>query len=787
MSSRNSPSGLPRRRNGKQQACEPCRLAKMGCDHGLPVCERCKRRKVAARCIYLSAPMTRLATSSDSRSKAVDGSGRNNQLLPRNITPGTSTPNSITSPTSVGASPFPRHQNTLSQDTLSDTLPTNKSAGGFFGPTSFSAVFLENRENLGPANADVHLSNDIAELAPLQRESQEGSLQSQTFLMVPAGSLDATCNPRIALGARLLKAFPDRHTFNFLLEWYYDKCHEQSFFKHSVMSCANSIWTSYGSHLKGPRTKDAIEHVSKVLCENSMKVLQEPSGHDEYAKWLESFSGENLRWEILGMVFSALTSATLSLPERDAFFTTQKGPRRDRKSFAVEMKDCVQACVNLSNYMDLINFPMVALLTKNLILQTVISGDTSLVVWRQLGDLLSSSTALGLHRQIDNGQQISFLPELKKRIFTVIFNLDKSSSLLTGRPPALSYRYTRFKHPLDLSDDEVMQGGEVLAEAVSRLDENGWNVAGNIYQSTGARARGMLSVVLDEILELSLGDPEDCTEERIRYLLNRLQQTYDGFPRFLQFSLNDPHIKEKSDYKYWKTLNIRLTFLEHRLLLERLAHKQNIFDGQSMVDCAREMLELVVLIWVQRDRFVEHQHDFDWMLMCWGVPASGVLCVELLKQLKHPQLPGPRLARSEIVQNLSLLIGFLEWVRPAAGNYQLCGRMRLIIKRILDQILDPTPPASQPTPAPAPVPSQDSAQLPPVVDTAMTGQNFETGFVGQFDTAIPPPAAFDTSNYDGLLEDLDWLNNVDWSRGPWQSDLVNQDFTAVRWSGNGAF
>lgn len=210
-----------------------------------------------------------------------------------------------------------------------------------------------------------------------------------------------------------------------------------------------------------------------------------------------------------------------------------------------------------------------------------------------------------------------------------------------------------------------------------------------------------------------------------------------------------------------------------------------------MVDCAREMLELVVLIWVQRDRFVEHQHDFDWMLMCWGVPASGVLCVELLKQLKHPQLPGPRLARSEIVQNLSLLIGFLEWVRPAAGNYQLCGRMRLIIKRILDQILDPSPPASQTqqqAPAQTPIPSQDSAELNPTDDTPMAGQNqnFDPGFVGQFDTAIPPPAAFDTANYDGLLEDLDWLNNVDWSRGPWH-DLANQDFTTVRWSGNGAF
>lgn len=84
-----------------------------------------------------------------------------------------------------------------------------------------------------------------------------------------------------------------------------------------------------------------------------------------------------MRWESLGGVYGALTTAILSLPERDAFFSTQRGDRRNRRNFSVEMKECVQACVTLSNYMDLINSTMVSLLVKNLILQTVISGDAS--------------------------------------------------------------------------------------------------------------------------------------------------------------------------------------------------------------------------------------------------------------------------------------------------------------------------------------------------------------------------------------------------------------------------
>ena len=47
------------RRNGKKQACEPCRKGKLGCDHGAPFCGRCVRRKTTSKCIYHPAPMTR--------------------------------------------------------------------------------------------------------------------------------------------------------------------------------------------------------------------------------------------------------------------------------------------------------------------------------------------------------------------------------------------------------------------------------------------------------------------------------------------------------------------------------------------------------------------------------------------------------------------------------------------------------------------------------------------------------------------------------------------------------
>jgi hypothetical protein len=110
-----------------------------------------------------------------------------------------------------------------------------------------------------------------------------------------------------------------------------------------------------------------------------------------------------------------------------------------------------------------------------------------LLVWRQLGDLVSASTALGLHRQLDDGQPVTFISQTKKRLFTVIFNIDKSSSLLCGRPPALSYRYTKFKLPLDVSQEAVMRGGIELQRAIQALDANGWNTEGKLYTATTTR------------------------------------------------------------------------------------------------------------------------------------------------------------------------------------------------------------------------------------------------------------------------------------------------------------
>ena len=70
--------GISLRRNGKQQACEPCRELKTACDHTRPHCRRCIGKEAQARCVYHPAPMTK-------KRPGVSGQDRSRPLMPNLI------------------------------------------------------------------------------------------------------------------------------------------------------------------------------------------------------------------------------------------------------------------------------------------------------------------------------------------------------------------------------------------------------------------------------------------------------------------------------------------------------------------------------------------------------------------------------------------------------------------------------------------------------------------------------------------------------------------------------
>ena len=87
--------------------------------------------------------------------------------------------------------------------------------------------------------------------------------------------------------------------------------------------------------------------------------------------------------------------------------------------------------------------------------------------------------------------------------------------------------------------------------------------------------------------------------------------------------------------------------------------------------------------------------------MAYAAPAGGILCLELLKCTFHGHPHDVKITRSSIIQHLSLLVGFLDWVSPLAPNGDLCVNCRTVIQRVLDLTLNVAPgPGAEPPPPP---------------------------------------------------------------------------------------
>lgn len=123
-----------------------------------------------------------------------------------------------------------------------------------------------------------------------------------------------------------------------------------------------------------------------------------------------------------------------------------------------------------------------------------------------------------------------------------------------------------------------------------------------------------------------------------------------------------------------------------------------------------------------------------------GLPAAGVLAIELLKQEQTRIYTQDLLPRSETIQEISVLISALGSIEPGEGNFAICNQGRKALKRIIDQILSPTP-----------LPVLGSADPPALDDMDLF---FPTGNDADF---------------------LQWLENVEWDKGNYMIPSASQE------------
>lgn len=112
--------------------------------------------------------------------------------------------------------------------------------------------------------------------------------------------------------------------------------------------------------------------------------------------------------------------------------------------------------------------------------------------------------------------------------------------------------------------------------------------------------------------------------------------------------------------------------------------------------------------------------------------------MELLYAARHPHATDTvSMSRSDTIQSLIIYIALLDWVRPNDGNYELCRKLRKVIRNILDHVLGAT-------------------------DTVEKNQEpsneYESVDVDQFDLNL---ADFGEQDWMSLLNTMDWTQGFE--------------------------
>lgn len=409
----------PLRRNGKQQACEPCRKGKLACDHAYPFCGRCTRRKTTARCIYHPAPMTKNKDAAVTLPPPVLMPHQQHQEPQR--TPSNSTIRSDhLSPPRQAAEPFnsafrpdmgyvsqPRDQSQLHQ--MPSQLSPNHSQmspnHSQFSPNQ--SQFSPRNSQLSPSHSPLPPNYPVAPQESAHRQSSQGHDAPRARYSGPTGfsamfterggisnvsddgqkhapnypfgvpllDMDGSNDPAVRT-SQVLKALenvPSQEVCIGLLERY--KNIHISMADVLVRHAVETLWQTFGGHLATPRAPEKLTAIADVLFANAQTPYPPPP--DDGMDWLDTFMGPNLRFETLGVLFCFFGMSYESLPDWDELFKAPENQGRTRKQISWRMKECADICLKMCQATEENNEISLSLQVCTAILEGLCTGEES--------------------------------------------------------------------------------------------------------------------------------------------------------------------------------------------------------------------------------------------------------------------------------------------------------------------------------------------------------------------------------------------------------------------------
>lgn len=352
----------PRRPNGRLQACDPCRRRKVACDHTQPVCNRCRARNQAKNCVYLvsssnlkAAPLNEDPRNSDT---AFDFNSTTGEDLSPSLTMSDETQHDP--PGLVERSPVAsrrlHHTSSPSIDVPSSGTGTGTGSGsGFLGATSHSAVYDETTQTLS-------LLQGFQACLPVPGESK----QRQRFRDAASEVLLSPTREMCLVVLRSIPSPPDGHISLLMSPHPYD-----GWARVAAQRILKSLYGRFGKYLGSNRVDSQLEEIAVMLSNNTARPFSDSVADPD--QWIAQFSGPNLRWESLGLIFSF---KELGLDRR---WVSQQGTSAQslRKHWPEVARVCLGLTIDLARRFSDGNSILLQLCIRRTVAESIITGDAS--------------------------------------------------------------------------------------------------------------------------------------------------------------------------------------------------------------------------------------------------------------------------------------------------------------------------------------------------------------------------------------------------------------------------
>lgn len=228
-------------------------------------------------------------------------------------------------------------------------------APGFLGSTSYSAVFTENRDqiDLDPDQEDrpaTSRHSSITVCTHDQRQLREG-----------CGVID------ILRHFHSLRAIAQR--------WAKDACDYSLIVPH-FLACVESIERDIYLPFVANRSESSLIKASEKLFAAFSRHIKIVPGC-KFEEFPEEFTGKNIRWETLGVFFTAVGLGIMQIPATDPLLDFVGRQADAKRGLCRRILDASNSCITFSDEAGHLSDLSIALLIDNCVLMSQVLGDAS--------------------------------------------------------------------------------------------------------------------------------------------------------------------------------------------------------------------------------------------------------------------------------------------------------------------------------------------------------------------------------------------------------------------------